>query len=153
VKHTIIVAALVLAACGASPTAPAPTVAQPPTQNGKDPTPPADPPTTPPAPTPPAPPPAPAPTPTPPPSQRTILHATTISSHWYPNAAFTLPDRFDVVIENNTVTIATLDPLPFGYYKSDDEFLVQQRDFAFSVQGGRFTFTGVAGEATGTIAK
>ena len=74
-------------------------------------------------------------------------------SHWYPNAAFTLPDRFDVVIDKNTVKIASLDPLPFGYYKNDDEFIVKQQDFEFVVHGGTFTFNGLAGQAAGPIVK
>lgn len=74
-------------------------------------------------------------------------------SHWYPNAAFTLPDHFDVVVEKDTAKIATLDPLPFGYHKSDEEFIVKQQDFEFVVQGGKFTFNGLAGQAAGTIVK
>lgn len=74
-------------------------------------------------------------------------------SHWYPAEKFSLPDHFDVIIEKNTAKIATLDPLPFGYYKSDDEFIVKQRDFEFVVQGGTFTYNGLAGQATGTIVK
>jgi hypothetical protein len=75
------------------------------------------------------------------------------SSHWYPGATFTLPDTFDVIIEGDTAKIATLDPLPFGFYRSDDDFIVKQKDFEFVVQGGTFTFNGLAGQATGTIAK
>ena len=74
-------------------------------------------------------------------------------SHWYPNATFTLPEHFDVVIEHDRVRIATHDPLPFAYYKSDDEFIVKQQDFDFVVQGGKFTFNGLAGQASGSIAK
>jgi hypothetical protein len=155
VKYTILVVAFVLGAC-ASPTAPAPTVTEPPVQKTADAptTPPATPPApTPPVPTPPVPTPAPAPAPAPAPSPTTVLHATVTLSHWYPNATLTLPERFDVVIRKDTATIATLDPLPFGYYTSDDDFIVKQTDFTFVVQGGRFTFNGVAGQATGTIAK
>ena len=75
------------------------------------------------------------------------------SSHWYPGATFTLPDTFDVVIEGDTAKIATLDPLPFGFYQSNDDFIVKQKDFEFVVRGGTFTFNGLAGQATGTIAK
>jgi len=75
------------------------------------------------------------------------------SSHWYPNATFTLPDRFDVVIAKDTAKIGTLDPLPFGYYKSDDDFIVKQKDFELVVRAGTFTFNGLAGDAVGTIAK
>ena len=74
-------------------------------------------------------------------------------SHWYPAENFSLPEHFDVVIEKNTAKIATLDPLPFGYYKSDEEFIVKQKAFEFVVQGGTFTFNGLAGQATGTIVK
>ena len=74
------------------------------------------------------------------------------SSHWYPDAAFTLPESFDVVIEGETAKIATLDPFPFGYHTSNDDFIVKQKDFEFVVQGGRFTFNGLAGQATGPIA-
>jgi hypothetical protein len=118
----------------------------------------ADPAPAPPAPTPPVPAPAPAPAPSPTPTPtptptKTILQATVTTSHWYPTAAFTLPDHFDVVIEKNTARIATLDPLPFASYKSDDEFIVKQQDFEFVVQGGKFTFNGLAGQAAGTIVK
>jgi hypothetical protein len=82
-----------------------------------------------------------------------ILHATVTSSHWYPNATLTLPERFDVVIEKDTAVIATLAPVPFGYYKSEDDFIVKEKDFTFVVQGGRFTFNGLAGQATGTVTK
>jgi hypothetical protein len=74
------------------------------------------------------------------------------SAHWFPDAAFTLPDTFDVVIEGDTAKISTLDPFPFGFYRSNDDFIVKQKDFEFVVQGGRFTFNGVAGQATGPIA-
>ena len=74
------------------------------------------------------------------------------SSFWYPGAAFTLPNSFEVVIEGGTVKISTLDPVLFGYYGSDQDFIVKQRDFDFVVQGGRFTFNGIAGQATGSIA-
>lgn len=73
------------------------------------------------------------------------------SSHWYPGAAFTLPDSFDVVIEGDRATISTLDPVPFGFFKSNDDFIVKQRDFDFVVHGGTFTFNGLAGQATGPI--
>ena len=147
-KQTIIVLALGLAACGGSPTTPTPTTQQP-TQT--TPQPPADPPADPPA-TPPAPTPAPTPAPAPTPPARTILHARVTSSHWLPGAAFTLPDSFDVIIEGDTAKISTLDPLPFGIYTSNEEFLVKQKDFEFAVQGGMFTFNGLAGQAAGTIA-
>jgi len=95
-----------------------------------------------PAPAPPAPAPGPA---------KTIQHAKVSTSHWYPGAAFTLPDTFDLVIEGDMVKIATLDPLPFTLYKSNEDFFVKQRDFEFIVQGGSFAFSGVAGQASGTI--
>jgi len=63
-----------------------------------------------------------------------------------------LPESFDVVIDGDRVTIATLDPLAFAYYKSDADFIVKPKDFEFVVQGGRFTFNGLAGQATGPIA-
>ena len=149
-KQTMLVLALgFLVACGGSPTAPAAI-----TQAGVHTTPnsptPADPPAPPPPSTPPS---APAPTPPSPSPSRTVLHATVTSSHWYADATFTLPETFDVVIEGNTAKIATLDPLPFGFYRSDDDFIVKQKDFEFVVQGGTFAFNGLAGQATGTIAK
>jgi len=149
VKYMILVVALVLGAC-ASPTRPTATDAKPSAQKTADP-PPAEPqPPAPPAPAPPAPaPPAPAPAP----PTRTILHVVVTSSYWYPNATFTLPERFDVIIENDTVKIATLDPLPFSYYKSDNEFIVKQHDFIFTVQGGTFGFNGLQGVANGTVAR
>jgi hypothetical protein len=158
VKQTLVLLALVfLVACGGSPTTPTPAVTTTPPQ-AATPTPSADPaPTTPapPVPTPPAPTPAPTPTPpSPSPSpapERTVLHATVSSSHWYPSASFTLPDRFDVVIEGNRARIATLDPLPFSFFQSAGNFLVKQRDFEFVVDGGLFSFNGVNGQATGTI--
>jgi len=63
-----------------------------------------------------------------------------------------LPDSFDVVIEGDTAKISTLDRVPFGYYKSNQDFIVKQGDFTFVVQGGTFTFNGLAGQATGPIA-
>ena len=74
------------------------------------------------------------------------------SSHWYSIATFKLPDRFDVIIEGDTAKIASLDPLPFSYHKSNDDFIVRTSNWSFVVQGGTFTFNGVDGEATGTIA-
>ena len=155
-KQTFLVLALgVLTACGSSPTMPTPTDAQPPVQATTNP--PANPPTTPPSPAPapaptptPAPAPAPSPAPTPAPAG-TILHAVVTTSQWFPGAAFTLPQKFDVVIDGDTVKIATLDPLPFAFHKRDDEFIVKQKDFEFTVQGGTFVFNGIAGQATGTI--
>lgn len=162
-KQTFLVVALgILAACGQSPTAPTPKVTQPPAQTAPEPPAPANPPEAPPSPTPaptptpvpppPPAPPAPSPTPAPTPPVRTILHASVTSSHWYAHAAFRLPERFDVVIEGDTVKIATLDPLPFGYYNGPDDFIVKQKDFEFVVRGGTFVFNGVAGQATGAIA-
>ena len=155
-KQTMLVLAVgFLVACGGSPTAPA-AITQPDVHTTPISPTPADPPATPPPSTPPstpAPPPAPAPAPTPPSPSRTILHAIVTSSHWYPGATFTLPETFDVVIEGDTAKIATLDPLPFGLYRSDDDFIVKQKDFEFVVQGGTFAFNGLAGQATGTIAK
>jgi hypothetical protein len=74
------------------------------------------------------------------------------SSHWYAGASFTLPDAFDVVIDGDTVKIASLDPLPFAAYKSADDFIVKQKDFEFVVRAGTFSFNGIAGEASGAIA-
>jgi hypothetical protein len=73
------------------------------------------------------------------------------SSRWFPGATFVLPDSFDVVIEGGTAKISTLDPVPFGYYASHEDFIVKQTTFDFVVQGGRFTFNGLAGQATGPI--
>jgi hypothetical protein len=154
VKRTILLVAFgLVAACGGSPTGPTPAVTQSTTQTTPQP---ADPPASPaPAPTPapaPAPaPPAPSPDPAPGPAQ-TILHATVSTSHWYPGAAFTLPDSFDVVIDGSTAKIATLDPLPFGAFISNDDFIVKQKDFEFTVRAGTFSFNGLAGQASGTIA-
>lgn len=156
IKQAFMVVALtIFAACGGSPTSPSPTSdKQSSTQPNGSPPPanePAPPPT--PAPTPsptpaPAPPPTPAPTPAP---TRVVLHATVENSHWYPNAAFTLPARFDVTIEGETAKIATLDPLPFSFHEGNDEFIVKTRDFQFVVHGTTFTFNGLAGEASGRI--
>ena len=74
------------------------------------------------------------------------------SSRWYPGATLVLPDSFDVVIEAGTAKISTLDPVRFGYYAHDLDFIVKQSDFTFVVQGGTFTFNGLAGQATGPIA-
>lgn len=156
-KQTMLVLVLgFVVACGGAPTAPAAVV----TPHAAQTTPvtPADPPATPPSPTPPSPAPTPAPAPTPVPTPaptpaQTILHAVVTSSHWYPGATFTLPATFDVVIQGDTVKIATLDPLPFAFHGSDDDFVVKQKDFEFVVQGGAFTFNGLAGQATGTIGK
>lgn len=151
-KQTVLILALGLAACGASPTTPTATVTRPQAQTIPDPPQPAEPPVTPPSPTPaPTPAPAPVPTPAPTPPARTVLHATVTLSHWYPDAAFTLPSSFDVVIEGDTAKIATLDALPFALYKSNEEFIVKQKDFEFVVQGGTFSFNGVAGQAAGSI--
>jgi len=80
-----------------------------------------------------------------------VLHAVVDNSHWYPNATFTLPARFDVIIEGAMVKIATLDPLPFSLRNGDDLFIVKTTDFGFSVQGGTFSFNGLAGQASGRI--
>lgn len=162
-KQTFMVGVIgFLAACGGSPASPTPTSStQSTTQTtgnpapADEPTPPSPTPT--PAPTPePAPSPNPAPQPTPVPSPtpaaKTILHATIANAHWYPDASFTLPDRFDVTIEGDKVTIASLDPLPFSYHGSDADFIVRTDDFQFVVHDTTFTFNGVAGTATGTIA-
>jgi hypothetical protein len=63
-----------------------------------------------------------------------------------------LPDSFDVVIEGGTVKISSLGPVPFVHYAGDQDFIVKQADFSFVVQGGTFTFNGLAGQATGPIA-
>jgi len=73
------------------------------------------------------------------------------NSHWYPNATFTLPERFDVIIEGKTAKIATLDPLPFALFEGNDEFIVKTPDFQFNVHGTTFTFNGLAGQASGRI--
>lgn len=144
-----------LTACGGgSPTQPTPAPTSGSTvQTGPTSAPPADPapaPTPTPAPPTPAPSPAPAPTPAP---TRTVLHATVNHAFWYPNASFTLPQRFDIVIQDGKATIATLAPLPFSYYVSADEFLVRTSDFELSVQGGMFAFNGLSGNASGPVAR
>lgn len=73
------------------------------------------------------------------------------TSHWYEGATFTLPAQFDVIIEGETVKIATLDPLPFSFHKGNDQFVVKTRDFEFVVTGTLFSFNGLAGQAKGSI--
>lgn len=156
----VVVACGVLAACGGSPTSPT-SGKQPITQtagdaSGSNPAPepaPRPTPTPTPAPTP-APTPTPTPTPTPNPGpSRIVLHAVVENAHWYPNATFTLPERFDVIIEGETVKIATLDPLPFSFREGNERFIVKTREFEFSVQGRTFSFNGLAGQASGSIGR
>jgi hypothetical protein len=75
------------------------------------------------------------------------------NAHWYPSASFTLPETFELVLAADTVKIASLDPLPFAYHKSDEEFMVKTRDFELSVQNGHFAFNGLNGTASGTVAR
>jgi hypothetical protein len=163
-KKTFLVGVIGLfAACGGSPSSPTPTsTTQSTTQATANPAPanePTPPPTPTPAPTPeptpsPTPVPTPVPVPGPPPAPaKTVLHATVAGSHWYPDANFTLPDRFDVTIEGDKVKIASLDPLPFSFDGSDADFIVRTNDFQFVVHDTTFTFNGVAGIASGTVSR
>jgi hypothetical protein len=151
-KQTIIVTSIaLLAACGGSPTSPTPTSSTPSTaQTTPAPPPVAEPPA--PQPQPPTPTPTPAPTPAPAPAPtKVVLHASVESSHWYAGASFTLPDNFDIVIEGQTVKIATLDPLPFSTFRSNDDFIVRRSDFTLVVRGTTFEFNGLQGQASGTV--
>lgn len=157
-KQTIMAVALgFLLGCGGSPTTPTRTSTTQSTQSvagTTDPAPAPVPPTQPPVPpSPPGPtptPPAPTPTPAPTPAS-VVLHATVETFHWYPGATFTLPSQFDMVIVGDTVKIATLDPLHFSYFGSNTDFIVKPQDFEVVVQGSRFTFNGLAGQASGTV--
>lgn len=153
-KRTVAIVLLgFVAACGGnSPTSPTTTT---PTQTTvqTDPAP-ANPPTPTPAPTTPTPVPAPTPAPTPGPTPQpgqTVLDAAVSNSYWYPNASFTLPQNFQIVIVDGAVKIGQLDPLPFAYHESDDKFIVRTKDFEFSVEGGGFAFNGVNGTAQGSV--
>jgi hypothetical protein len=136
ITRTLIVVALAgLAACGGSPTSPSKTPdKQPAPQAAPEP----------------APAPAPAPAPDPGPT-RIVLHATVETSYWFPHATFRLPEKFDVILEGDTATIASLDPLPFTFRSGNALFIVKTPEFTFSVQNGTFSYSGLAGEATGRI--
>ena len=166
-KLTIIVASLgILVGCGGSPVTPTPvsstsstTQTQTPAEPAPAPAPLPSPAPGPPTPTPtpsPTPTPAPAPVPSPAPApsdNHVVLHATVEQSHWYPNASLTLPQTFDLTIDGDRVTIPTLDPLPFSYYKSSEDFIVKTKDFELVVQGTTFTFNGLSGQASGSVVR
>ena len=131
-RTVIVIFVAALAACGGSPTSPTP--GKPPiTQSTGDAS-------------------GSNPAPNPGPS-RIVLHAVVENAHWYPNATFTLPERFDVIVEGETVKIATLEPLPFSLREANDRFIVKTREFEFSVQGRTFSFNGLAGQASGRISQ
>jgi len=158
----VVLLGLLVACGGGSPTGPTTTTTSAQTTVQTDP--PANPPAPAPAPAPtPAPPPptaepvpppspSPAPAPVPQPAQ-TVLDAATSSAHWYSNASFTLPDHFQIVIQDGSVKIAQLDALPLAYYRSDDDFIVKTKDFELAVQGGSFAFNGLNGTAQGSVTR
>jgi hypothetical protein len=84
---------------------------------------------------------------------QTVLDAVTSSAHWYPNASFTLPERFQIVIQDGRAKIAQLDALPLAYYKSDDDFIVKTTEFELAVEGGSFAFNGLNGTAQGSVTR